>query len=120
MVRAAIESLYRDTCTVIVREKVTKANQSTGFQEKVQLENQPCKISFSRAISAQPIAATDGVAAAITQDIKLFMAPEITIPPGSKIIVTHFGKETAYQGSGVPAVFANHQEIRLELFDQWA
>lgn len=120
MVRAAIESLYRDTCTVIVREKVTKANQSTGFQEKVELENQPCKISFSKAISTQPVAANDGIAAAITQDIKLFVAPEITIPPSSKIIVTHFGKETAYRGSGVPAVFANHQEIRLELFDQWA
>jgi hypothetical protein len=109
-----------DTCTVIVREKVIKTNRSTGFQEKAYLENQPCKISFSKAISAQPVAANDGVASAITQDIKLFMAPEITIPPGSKIIVTHFGKDTAYQGSGVPAVFANHQEIRLELFKQWA
>lgn len=120
MVRAVIESLYRDTCTVIVREKVTRANQSTGFQEKVKLENQPCKISFSKAILAQPTAGNDGIASAITQEIKLFISPDLAIPPGSKIIVTHFGKETAYKGSGVPAVFANHQEIRLELFDQWA
>lgn len=120
MVRKAIERLYRDTCTVVVREAYQKANQSTAFREKNLIEDQPCKISFSRAISTYPTTSNDGIASAITQDIKLFIAPEITIPPGSKIIITHFGKAIAYQGSGVPAVFANHQEIRLELFSKWA
>ncbi len=120
MVRKAIESLYRDTCTVVIRESYIKANQVTAFRERNLIENQPCKISFSKAISTYPVTSNDGIASTVTQDIKLFISPEIDIPPGSKIIVTHFGKSIAYQGSGVPAVFANHQEIRLELFSKWA
>lgn len=119
MVRKAIESLYRDTCTVIARESYVKPNQSTAFRERILIENQPCKISYAKAISTQPTTG-EGVASDMKQDVKLFISPDIRIPPGCKIIVTHFGIPTAYRGSGVPTVFAHHQEIRLELFDKWA
>ena len=61
----------------------------------------------------------DSVDAAL-QATKLFISPDITIKPGSKITVTQTGVTTEYTGSGVPAVYPTHQEIMLELFESWA
>ena len=59
-------------------------------------------------------------AAKLTQGTKLFIAPEIKIKPGSKIIVEQNGTTTEYSASGVPAVYLSHAEIMLELFEGWA
>ena len=120
MVRAAIESLYRDSCTVYGMVPYQKTNRATAYQEVVILENQPCKLSYSQALSAQPVAENDGIASAMTQLVKLFIAPELDIPPGSKIQVEHLGRTLYFKSSGAPAVYAIHQEIQLELVDKWA
>ena len=52
--------------------------------------------------------------------MKLFIAPEVEIKSGSKIIVAHCGKTTEYTRSGVPGMHATHQEIMLDLFKEWA
>jgi len=59
-------------------------------------------------------------ATAITQITKLFLASEVTIVPGSKIVVIHEGITGEYQRSGIPAVFPSHQEIMLTAFEGWA
>ena len=56
----------------------------------------------------------------MVQTIKLFIAPEIDIKPGSKIDVTHLGVTTSYKRSGNPAVYHTHQEIMLELWENYA
>lgn len=116
-VRKAIESLYRGRCTVYeyqsVKDPVTKI---TGHQEVAVLTDQPCRLSYKTISSTSP---ADG-AAAVTQEIKLFIAPELNIKPGSKITVTQNGRTADYQSSGQPAVYTNHQEIVLELFRGWA
>ena len=115
--KKAIESLYEHTCTVIeyvkVKDPITKL---TGMKEIPVLESWPCKLSFSNTKSAQQIEAANQV----TQVIKLFIATEITIKQGSKIVVTHNGKVSEYKNSGVPSVFPTHQEITIELFKGWA
>ena len=55
-----------------------------------------------------------------TQGTKLFIAPEIKVKPGSKIVVEQNGVTTEYSASGVPAVYPSHVEIKLELFRGWA
>lgn len=116
-VRKAIESLYKGKCTIkefkSVKDPVTHI---TSKKEVVVLENQKCRLSYEKIASANQ---TSGPAT-IAQSIKLFIAPEIVVNSGSKIIVTQHGKTTAFQQSGEPALYTNHQEIRLELFKEYA
>ena len=122
MVRSAIEALYQDVCTVTVRASYNRANHTTGEQEQALFTNQPCKLSFSNAVSGQPPANGNPseAAFAVHQQVKLFISPDLDIPAGSKITVTHKGRTVAYTHSGESAIFSNHQEILLELFKRWA
>ena len=97
MVREAIERLYKGLCSVKV--KVSSVNEETGetvFTEKAVLTEQPCRLSFQSRNSA---AKDDGY---------------------SKITVTQNGKTTDYCRSGESAVYTSHQEIALELFEDYA
>ena len=116
MVRAAIQSLYDGKCTVTVRQEYEKDNGSTGFQEVILIEDEPCRLSFSNTSSTK-----DGeVAATVSQVTELFISPEVDIPPGSKITVTQNGETVDYTKSGVKAMYETHQQIILELFKRWS
>ena len=115
--RKAIESLYDGTCTITEHKKYQKANKSTAFKEVVVLENQPCRISFKTVNSTEE---TETGASVLIQIVKLFIAPEIEVTPGSKITVTQNNVTTEYQNSGKPAYYTTHQEIILELFKGWS
>jgi len=107
--------MYDGKCTVIEYQKKKKADKSTGFEEIEVLKDQPCRLSFSTSESADSGAAATGIG----QVIKLFLSPDVAIKAGSKIMVTQNGIREAYKNSGVPAVYATHQEIVLELFTRW-
>jgi hypothetical protein len=115
--RKAVESLYDGFCTITEYQKIKKENKSTGFSEVVVLENQPCRLSFQTVNST---VATETGASALTQSVKLFLAPEIQVKPGSKLTVTQCGVTTEYQSSGQPAIYSTHQAIILELFKGWS
>lgn len=117
MVRKAIESLYNGTCTIIEHQKYQKENKSTGFKDVKVLENQPCRLSFKTVTEAKP---NENTASNIVQSTKVFLAPEITVKPGSKLIITQNGVTTEYKNSGKPAHYETHQEIILELFEGWS
>lgn len=114
--RKAIEMLYKDCCDIVEYQKYQKPNMSTGHKEVLVITNQSCRLSIESNTST---ASADG-AATVQQTIKLFIAPEIIVKPGSKVIVTHSGRMTEYKNSGVSAVYCSHQEIILELFEGWA
>lgn len=86
----------------------------TRTEKVVVLDNQPCKLSFETITAA----IQTGTAATISQGVKLFVSPDITIKPGSMLTVTQNGVTTEYTSSGVPAVYPTHQEIMLELSDR--
>lgn len=113
----AIEQLYEDTCTVVEYKSVTNVEtKRTSRQEVIVFEDKPCKLSFESMLTTT---AGDG-AAEQKISAKLFIAPDVTIKPGSKILITHEGETTAYSNSGVPGKFFTHQEIELKLFERWA
>lgn len=116
--RAALEKYhYHDKCTVIQRQGIK--NAKTGLTKQVEvtvLEDVPCKLSFETVKNTE----SSDTAAALTQTTKLFLAPERVISPGSKILVTHEGRQTAYKQSGEAAVYPSHQEIVVTLFKGWA
>lgn len=115
-VRKAIESMYIGTCKITEHQKVKKENKSTGFQDVVVLENQPCKLSFEKITNTNPTE----TAALLVQTAKVLIAPEIQIKPGSKLTITQNGVTTEFKNSGEPAMFGTHQEIILELFKGWS
>ncbi len=115
--RKAQESTYEGTATVIEHHKaVDKITKLTGYEDTVVLEGQPCRLSFSKITPAM-----QGEAAAKTgQEIKLFISPDISIKPGSKITITQNGVMADYTYSGIPAVYSTHREYILEVFKEWA
>lgn len=114
--RKAIEKLYIDTCNVYEYQLATDQDTHiSNMQEVLVHENVPCKISHKTITQT-----TDGVAPSLNLVSKLIINPDIVIKPGSKIIVTRNGAETAYKNSGEPARYLNHQEIFLELFEEYA
>lgn len=115
-VRAAIESLYEGKCTVTVQEEYTKDNSSTGFQEVVLIEDEPCRLSFSNTSSTKE----GEVAASVSQVTELFIRPDVDIPPGSRITVTQNGETVDYAKSGVKAKYDTHQQIVLQLWERWS
>ena len=115
-VRKAIEMTYTGRCTITEHQKVKKANKSTGFEDKVVLEDQPCRLSFEKVTSNSQ----GETAATVVQIIKVILAPEIKIKPGSKLTITQNGVTTEYSSSGEPAIYNTHQEIVLELFKGWS
>lgn len=114
--RKAIESMYKDTCNVYewqkTKDPITHANK---FGEVLVHANKKCKLSHSTITVT-----SDDKAATQKQTIKLFIAPELEIKAGSKISITHQGRTVDYKRSGVPAIYTNHQEFMLELFDKYA
>lgn len=116
--RKTIESTYSGVCTILERRDVRdEKTKITRKNEEVPIvENQPCKLSFEKL---NAVVQTD-TAAKLTQGTKLFIAPEIKIKPGSKIIVEQNGTTTEYSASGEPAVYFSHSEYMLELFKGWA
>lgn len=115
--RKAIESLYDSTCTVIEYQKVRKENKSTGFDEVPVLKDIPCRLSYSNITNTN---ITDKGAAQVVQIIKVFLAPDINIKPGSKLSITKDGHTQDFKSSGEPAMYDSHQEIVLELFKGWS
>ena len=113
----ALEKLWKGSCSVYIRE--LHVNPDNGRDEAVEVllhENTPCRLSFSSISST----GQNERAATVQQATKLFLAKDIEIPPGSKLVVTQEGKTTAYAKSGSPAVYRYHQEIMLERFKEYA
>lgn len=113
--RKAIESLYEGKCTITEHQKIKKENKSTGFKDVVVLENEPCRLSYATITNTNQTE----TAASVVQTIKVFLAPEIQVKPGSKLTIIQNGVTAEYTNSGKPAYYSTHQEIMLELFKGW-
>lgn len=116
--RKVIEIMYEDSLTVT--EYVKAKNMKTKlmeYQEVTVLEGQPCKLSYEKIAQA-----VQGEAVAdIEQVTKVFLAPEIEIKEGSKLVITtKAGKTKEFTQSGIPAIYPTHQEIMLKAFERWA
>ena len=115
--RKALESTYEGVATVVEYKKVmNEETKLIELGEVVVLEEQTCKLSFSKLEATKQ----SDSSASVTQVTKIFISPDITINPGSKITITQTGVTTDYTCSGVPAVYPTHQEIMLELFERWS
>lgn len=115
--RKAVEATYDGTCRIYgmqsVKDPVTKVTQQ---EEALIYDSISCHLSYS---STAPVTGS-GTVAAVAQAIKLFLAPELTVPPGCRIEVIQHGRTENYAQSGKAAVYSSHQEIMLELWKEYA
>lgn len=117
MVRKAIESLYAGRCDIISQQEVfDPITKQTSFEAVAVVKEQPCRLSFKNITAVE-----QGTGAAmVTQIIKVFIAPEIEVKAGSRLVITQNGKTAEYKASGEPARYGSHQEIILELADDYS
>ena len=112
----AMKSLWVDSCTVKVKQDIVNDKGRTVQTEVTLFENQPCRLSFESVT----VPTDTSSAAQEVQTTKLFIAKALDIPAGSKIIVTHEGITREYAKAGVSAPYTYHQQIPLELVEEWA
>ena len=118
-VQRALETLWTDRVTVYRKQKVTDPETHiTDFQEVPILEDQPCKLSFETLTASQ-----GDPAATVSQAVKLFLSPDVTVPAGCRVVVTRPNETErvlTYTSSGLAGMFHSHQEISLVPESRWA
>lgn len=110
-----LKRLWIGRCTVYKYIDTLDQRTHQSVQQPVPvITNEPCRLSYHKE---QATDISNG-APVISQSITLFIRPDLRIDPGSMIEVTQHGVTQKYKGSGEPAIYTNHQEIVLELYEE--
>lgn len=75
--------------------------------------DEPCRLSHSRESTVD----VTGGAPYVTQSIVLFIRPDLVIKEGSVIEITQHGVTNKYKRASKPAIYTNHQEVALDLYE---
>nr|DAE94896.1 MAG TPA: head closure knob [Caudoviricetes sp.]DAK15439.1 MAG TPA: head closure knob [Caudoviricetes sp.]DAM32183.1 MAG TPA: head closure knob [Caudoviricetes sp.]DAN79338.1 MAG TPA: head closure knob [Caudoviricetes sp.] len=110
--KKAIQSLWTGVCNIFGFKDTEDKYGATIHTEVMLFENLPCRLSFKNISQTNQ---TESFAVS-SQVVKLFIAPDVYVPPGSVIEVTQNGITRKYKHSGISAVYTNHQEIVLEAY----
>ena len=114
MITNPLATLWIGKCTIYEYQNITDpfSYQTTQKLTPV-LKDEPCRISYNHEQSTD----MKSGAAVVSQSITLFIRPDLRINPGSVIEVTQHGVTEKYKGSGQPAIYSNHQQIILDLYE---
>ena len=109
-----LAKLWIGRCTIYEYQDITDTETYQTTQELVPiLVDEPCRLSYQKEQATN----IENGAAVISQSITLFIRPDLIIKPGYVIEITQHGVTEKYKGSGQPAVYCNHQEIVLQLYE---
>ncbi len=110
--RKALERTYDGLLSAYIRVKKKVDGETKLIKEKL-YENVRCALSKVSTPSTRQTDAQN----AIAYDSKLFVPPDISIPPGSEIEVSQYGKTYQFINSAESFVYPTHQELLLERKD---
>jgi ABC-type uncharacterized transport system YnjBCD substrate-binding protein len=117
MVNNPLSILWIGKATVYEYDEVTDPETyQTKHELRPVVTDEPCRVSYKQEPSTN---IATGVAQ-LTQVIILFIRPDIEIKAGSVIEVTQYGRTLKYKRSSKPAIYSNHQEVALELYEDKA
>ena len=106
--------LWNGKCTISEYQEVTDTETWQTKHELVPVvTDEPCRLSHNR----EGAVSVHNGAPYVTQTILLFIRPNLTIKEGSVIEVTQNGVTNKYKRASKPAVYTNHQEVELELYE---
>ena len=115
VVKNPLAKLWTGRCTIYEYKDYTDPiTHQTIQKEVVFIENEPCRLYYKHEQSNN----IQSGAAVVSQSITLFIRPNLEIKPGSVIEITQHGKTVKYKGSGQPAIYTNHQEIILQIYEE--
>ncbi len=114
--RKAIESTYIGLCTIVEMQDIEDTNHITKEVEVVVYENLKCRLSFEGSGSA----VGNGINNTVSLSVKLFIAPEVDIKAGAKVLVLQSGENFEFNRGGEPIKRDTHQEVELTLVRRWA
>ena len=100
--KKAIQSLWTGVCNIFEFKEITDKYGKTRHKLIKICENTPCRLSFKNINSAEQTE----MQVKTSQVIKLFVAPEVYIPPGSIIEVTQNNITRKYKNSGISAIIS--------------
>lgn len=114
--RSVIEGTYGGRCNIYALESITDPKTRVTRQTEIQVqEDIPCYLSYS---GGGPAVKSDTVTV-VSQTIKLYLSPDLIIPPGCRIEVTQQGRTESYSQSGKAEVYTSHQEVTLDLWEEY-
>lgn len=107
-----LKRLWIGSATIYEYQPVTDPNTFQTTNELVPVvTNEPCRLSYSTL----PTTDIETGLAEVRQETTLFIRPDIVINPGSVIEITQHGRTNKYKQTAEPAVYTNHQEIKVFL-----
>lgn len=115
-IKQTISRFYTGRAKIEIKKSVTdEGTHKTRPQVLTVYKSIPCRLSHdSKATSsAYPINN-------VSQTIELFTDNIYEIPAGAKITVTQDGVTNIYGCASEPNVFETHQQIELELWEDWS
>lgn len=117
MVNNPLEILWEGRATIYEYQDVTDPET---YQTKHELmavaTNEKCRLSHRREYTV----VIDNGAPIVNQLIILFIRPDLIIKEGSVIEVTQNGVTNKYKRASKSAIYTNHQEVTLELYEDKA
>jgi hypothetical protein len=121
MVTNPLAALWIGRCSIFEYQDVTDPDTFQTTQELVGVvTDEPCRLSQSYVShNTSDLVSVNGVPS-VEQLIVLFIRPDLEIKPGSVISVTQYGITERYKRSSKPAIYSNHQEVVLELYEDYA
>lgn len=114
MVKNPLSLLWIGRATIYEYQKVTDPETYQTTQGLVPVAvDEPCRLSHKR----EDMVNVANGAPYVNQAIVLFLRPDLRIKEGSVIDVTQHGVTNRYKRASKPAIYTNHQELALELYE---
>ena len=114
MVKNPLSILWTGKATIYEYQSVTDPTTYQTISKEVPvLVDEPCRLSYNHEQATN----IQSGAAVVSQSITLFIRKDLVIKPGSVIEITQNGVTEKYKGSGQPAIYSNHQEIVLQIYE---
>ena len=114
MVNNPLATLWVGKCTISEYQEITDPETWQTKHELVAVvTDEPCRLSHNRESTVD----VNGGAPYVAQTIVLFIRPDVVIREGSVIEITQHGVTNKYKRASKPAVYTNHQEVALELYE---
>lgn len=117
-----LAKLWVGKCTIYEYKDTTDPDnfQTTHGLVPVVVD-EPCRLSQNFVSHNQTdITHVNNGAPYVDRLIVLFLRPDIEIKEGSVIEVTQCGVTDKYKRSGKPAMYSNHQEVVLKIYEETA
>ena len=109
-----LATLWNGLATIYEYKDIKDIDTYQTRQEMVAvITDEPCRLSYNHEQSTN----IQSGAAVVSQSITLFIRNDLVIKPGSVIEITQNGVTEKYKGSGKPAIYSQHQEIVLQIYE---